>query len=117
MKSDPCEIALALSVIGGKWKGPIVWWVKDGPRRFNELRRLLPEITQRTLTNQLRELARDGLITRTQFEEIPPRVEYSATKLCLTLIPLLDELSGWSKRHQSEIEKARAAYDKAHPGK
>ena len=107
MKNDPCQIALALDIIGGKWKGPIIWWIKDQPKRFNELKRLLPEITQRTLTNQLRELSKDGLVIRKQYEEIPPRVEYSPTKLCLSLIPLLDELSAWGKKNKNQIEAAR----------
>lgn len=104
---DTCQIALVLELIGGKWKGPIIWWVKDGPKRFNELKRLMPEITPRTLTKQLREMVKDGLVERNQFEEIPPRVEYSATKLCLSLVPLLDSLSAWGRSHQKTIEEAR----------
>lgn len=104
---DPCQIALVLELIGGKWKGPIIWWLREEPRRFNELRRLLPEITPRTLTNCLRELERDGLLKRTQYPEIPPRVEYQATKLCKSLIPLLDEISAWGKRYGQEIKAAR----------
>lgn len=111
MKNDPCQIALALEVIGGKWKGPIIWWIKDEPKRFNELRRLLPEITQTTLNNQLRELTRDGLVIRNQYEETPPRVEYSPTKLCLSLIPIFNELSQWGQSNQNQIEKSRVNYD------
>jgi DNA-binding HxlR family transcriptional regulator len=111
MKNDPCQIALSLEVIGGKWKGPILWWIKDEPKRFNELKRLIPEITQRTLTNQLRELVRDGLVIRTQFQEVPLRVEYSPTKLCLSLLPILDELAAWGRRNKSQIEKSRRDYE------
>ena len=108
---NPCQISLALDVFGGKWKGVIIYWIKDQPRRFNELKRLMPNITQRTLTNQLRDLERDGLIKRTQFNQIPPRVEYSATNLCRHLIPLLDAVSDWGRAHQIEIMKARESYD------
>lgn len=110
ISTDPCKIALTLDIIGGKWKGPIIWWIKDEPKRFNELRRLLDGITQRTLTKQLRELTRDGLVERNQFEEIPPRVEYSLTPLCKSLIPILDELSNWGKENTKAIEKSRNSY-------
>ena len=113
MKHDPCQISLTLDIIGGKWKGSILWWIKDGPKRFNELRRLLPDITQGTLTKQLREMMRDGLVIRTQYAEIPPRVEYSITELCKTLLPLLSEISAWGKAQQQLIEAARESYDKA----
>lgn len=112
MSKDPCQIAIALDVIGGKWKGPILWWIKDEPRRFNELRRLMPEITPRTLTNQLRDLVRDGMVIRTQYEEIPPRVEYSITDRCRSLLPLLDELSAWGKKHITGIQESREASEK-----
>lgn len=110
MKNDPCQIALVLEIIGGKWKGPIIWWIKDNPKRFNELKRLLPGITQRTLNNQLKELVRDGLVIRNQYNEVPPKVEYSSTKLCNKIVPLLDSLSTFAKKHQKQIEKARKSY-------
>lgn len=111
MKQDPCQISLTLDIIGGKWKGSILWWIKDEPKRFNELKRLLPDITQRTLTKQLREMMRDGLVIRTQYAEIPPRVEYSITELCKSLLPLLSDISSWGKEHQETIETARKRYD------
>ena len=108
---NPCDIALALEVFGGKWKGSVIWWVKDGPRRFNELRRLIPEVSQRTLTKTLRELERDGLIERHQYAEIPPRVEYSATRLCQSVIPVLAGIQEWGKGNGRAIEKSRMSFN------
>jgi DNA-binding HxlR family transcriptional regulator len=99
MAKDPCGIGAALEVIGGKWRGQIIWWLKDKPRRFNELRRLMPDITQHTLTAQLRALERFGLVERQQFNELPLRVEYSKTALCASLIPVLDQLRDWGTKH------------------
>lgn len=105
-----CQIGLTLSVIGGKWKGPIIWWVKDSAKGFNELKRLLPGITQRTLSGQLKDLEKDGLVSRREFNEPNFRVEYSATELCLSLMPLLDDINKWAEANGEEIKKAREVY-------
>jgi DNA-binding HxlR family transcriptional regulator len=73
--------------------------VSSGAKRFNELRRLLPSVTQRMLTNQLRELERDGVVKRTVYAQVPPKVEYSITALGATLAPVLKELATWSEAH------------------
>ena len=82
-----------MDIIGGKWKSMILFRVMEQTRRFNELRRLLPNITQRMLTNQLRELERDGLIARKVYAEVPPKVEYSATVFGNSLKPVLVALT------------------------
>ena len=94
-----CPIEAALDVIGGKWKSIILFRIMEDTRRFNELRRLIPKVTQRTLTNQLRELERDGLIKRKIYAEVPPKVEYSATELGQSLQPVLEAISHWSEVH------------------
>lgn len=94
-----CPVEAALDIIGGKWKSIILFRVIERTRRFNELRRLIPNVTQRTLTNQLRELERDGLVKRTVYPEIPPRVEYSITDFGSTLKPVLSALTQWSEAH------------------
>lgn len=94
-----CPVEAALDIIGGKWKSVILFRLLEDTRRFNELRRLLPSITQRTLTTQLRELEEDGLLFRTIYAEVPPRVEYRLTELGQSLQPVLSALKAWSETH------------------
>jgi DNA-binding HxlR family transcriptional regulator len=94
-----CPVAATVDVIGGKWKPTILLQLKDGPRRFNELRRLVPHITQRMLTLQLRALEQDGVITRTVHDGVPPAVEYAFTSHGLTLGPLLDAMEAWGETY------------------
>ncbi|MBO9559501.1 MAG: helix-turn-helix transcriptional regulator [Caulobacter sp.] len=89
-----CPVAATVDVIGGKWKPTILFHLKDQPRRFNALRRLMPDITQRMLTLQLR-AEDDGVILRTVHETVPPWVEYQFTERGLTLGPLLDAMEDW----------------------
>jgi DNA-binding HxlR family transcriptional regulator len=95
-----CPIEVALDVIGGKWKGIVLYRLTAGTARFNELRRLMPKVTQRVLTLQLRELERDGVIRRTVFPEVPPRVEYDMTEFGASLKPILDMMSDWGSRYR-----------------
>lgn len=97
-----CPVEAALDIIGGKWKSIILFRVIEETRRFNELRRLLPSITQRMLTNQLRELERDGLIARKVYPEVPPKVEYSVTAFGRSLQPVLAALAHWAETHMPE---------------
>ena len=98
MKSEPwCPVASTIHVIGGKWKPMILLQLKDGPRRFNQLRRLLPHITQRMLTLQLRALERDGIVRRTVFGTNPPSVEYAFTEHGTSLGPILGALEHWGE--------------------
>lgn len=104
-----------LNRIGDKWSVMVVGHLARGTMRFNELRNAIGGISQRMLTLSLRNLERDGLVTRTVFPEIPPRVEYSLTELGRTLTQPLDALWQWAAEHQDEVREARAAYDRDHP--
>ncbi len=94
-----CPVEAAFDLIGGKWKAVIIFPVMEQTRCSNELRRLLPKVTQRMLTNQLRELERDGLLHREVYAQVPPRVEYSLTEFGRTLIPILMALKEWGEAH------------------
>lgn len=94
-----CPLASMLELLGGKWKCIVLWCVMDGPQRFSELRRKMPGVTQKMLTQQLRDLERDGFLTRRVFAEVPPRVEYSATQLTLSLRAVLVAMHDWSSEY------------------
>jgi DNA-binding HxlR family transcriptional regulator len=98
-----CPIDFTLKMIGGKWKPLILRLLEDGTLRFGQLQRAIPQVTQRMLTLQLRELERDGLISRTVFPEIPPRVEYSLKAPALGLLPIMAALGEWMKANQAEV--------------
>lgn len=102
-----CPVEATLFLIGGKWKGVILYHLFESEiLRFNELRRLLPNVTQRMLTNQLRSLEQDGLIHRTIYAEIPPKVEYSLTEYGRSLQPVIASLKQWGDQHIKHIEAA-----------
>jgi DNA-binding HxlR family transcriptional regulator len=88
-----------LSLIDGKWKGVVLYHLLEGTHRFNEIRRRIPNVTQRMLTNQLRELEADGLILRTVYAEVPPKVEYSLTARGRSLEPVIAALKAWADAH------------------
>lgn len=92
-----CGVAVSLEIIGGKWKGVILWHLCHKTLRFSQLRRRLQGVTQKMLTQQLRELERDKLVNRKVYAEVPPRVEYSLTELGRTLEPTLRQLCEWGK--------------------
>lgn len=96
-----CSVEAALSLIDGKWKGVILYRLLGGPVRFNALRRIIPAVTQRMLTNQLRELEADGLVTRTVYPGVPPKVEYSLSPLGVTMEPILEALKVWGNEHRT----------------
>ncbi len=109
---EQCSVTTTMDIIGGKWKAVALYYMLDCTRRFNELKRLMPAITQRMLTLQLRELERDGLITRTVYPQVPPKVEYSLTDLGHTLRPILQLLKKWGLTQAPtvlEIRRDRAA--------
>ncbi|WP_151733476.1 winged helix-turn-helix transcriptional regulator ['Paenibacillus yunnanensis' Narsing Rao et al. 2020] len=98
-----CEKELTLSIIGGKWKMIIMWHLgKEGTKRFSELKALIPDITQRMLTTQLRELEEDGIVDRKVYAVVPPKVEYSLTSRGQSLIPILDLMYEWGKEYMEE---------------
>jgi len=99
-----CTVAVTLEVIGGKWKSLILWHLSFKTLRFSQLQRRLNRITQKMLTQQLRELERDGLVHREVFAEVPPRVEYSLTELGVTVVPILQQMCQWGKDFLEQSE-------------
>jgi DNA-binding HxlR family transcriptional regulator len=95
----------ALKVISGRWKAIILYHLFDRPKRLSELQRLVSEVSQKVMIQQLREMEEHGLIHREVFREVPPRVEYSATKLGLSLEPVLLALCDWGRRHAEELNE------------
>lgn len=97
--SPGCPVEATLALIGGKWKGVVLWHLLQGTLRFNEIRRRLPNVTQRMLTNQLRELEADGFITRIVYPEVPPKVEYSLSERGRSLEPVILALKAWGEEN------------------
>ncbi|MBY4712817.1 winged helix-turn-helix transcriptional regulator [Burkholderia cepacia] len=104
----PCSVAATVDVAGGKWKPLIVHYLLGGTKRFGELRGLIGAVTQRSLTLQLRELESDGIVTRTVFAEVPPRVEYTLTEFGRTLAPVLDAMKQWGDAYLARLEQSAA---------
>lgn len=100
--SIECPTEVALEIVGGKWKLVILEHLVDGVRRFGELRRAMPAITARMLTRQLRELEADGLVLRTVYTQVPPKVEYSLTDVGRSLEPLLAQLRAWGEWYREQ---------------
>ncbi len=92
-----CALDVTMDFIGGKWKSIVLWYLRKEAKRFSELNRHIPGITEKMLSLQLRELEKDGLVSRKVFAEVPPRVEYALTKEGKTLLPLLEELAKWGR--------------------
>lgn len=90
-----CPVKAAVDKIGGRWKVIILWQLREGARRFNELQRLVPGITQRMLVKQLRELESDGIVARKAYPQVPPRVEYGLTERGKDLAPILESIARW----------------------
>jgi DNA-binding HxlR family transcriptional regulator len=107
--SPACPVEAALSLIGGKWKGIVLYHLLGGTLRFNAIRRSISGVTQRMLTAQLRELEADGLIVRVVFAEVPPRVEYSLSAKGRTLEPVIMALRAWGEEHVMPSDDAEAA--------
>ena len=102
------EFRRAVGMINGRWKLEILWLLSHGTRRFGELKRGLPGITQHMLTAQLRALERDGLIKRTIYAEVPPRVEYENTDAARRLRPIFIEIVKWAEEQQPVVDRAAA---------
>ncbi|WP_125561058.1 MULTISPECIES: winged helix-turn-helix transcriptional regulator [Pseudoalteromonas] len=100
-----CPMTSVMNVIGGKWKVIILFHLRDSTLRFGELKKRIPKITQKMLTQQLRELEADGLVSREVYAEVPPRVEYTSTGLSDELRPILDMLCEWGQRQQHVVHK------------
>src|SRR5213592_1557162 len=108
---DCRAVSEVLSRVGDKWTILVVSELGNGPKRFNELRRALGSISQRMLTLTLRGLERDGLVTRTAFPTIPPRVDYALTKLGHSLLEPVSRLGLWARQNRAAIERARQRFD------
>ena len=109
---DPeCEVRTILDRIADKWSLLVICVLADGTQRFSELKREIDGISQRMLTLTLRQLEREGLVTRTVFPVVPPRVDYELTELGATLLDTIQALVAWAGKHGNEIKDARAAYD------
>jgi DNA-binding HxlR family transcriptional regulator len=104
VRLERCPVRPALDAIGGKWK-PIVLHhlIEDGTLRFGQLRRFMPDATQKMLTQQLRELERDGIVARKVYHQVPPKVEYSLTTFGQTLRPVMAELCKWGQKYRSRV--------------
>jgi len=101
LSSIPAE--RTLKVIGGRWKVFVLYYLFEKPHRLSELRRLIPGVSQKVLVQQLRELEEHGIVDRRIFAEVPPRVVYSATRLGLSLKPIIGALCDWGRRHASDL--------------
>lgn len=111
-----CALDITMHYIGGKWKTVVLWYLIKGPKRFSELKRQIPDITEKMLSLQLKELEADGIISRKIYPEVPPRVEYAFTEEGKTLIPALEEIAAWGryigKKYGKIQEKKQAAIKK-----
>jgi DNA-binding HxlR family transcriptional regulator len=99
-----CPVEVTVDVIGGKWKCVILWWLRQDAKRFSELKQLIPGISQKVLTQQLRELEANGLIRREVYREKPPRVEYLLTPYGETVRPITELMCNWGKAHMPGYE-------------
>ncbi|ALG15126.1 winged helix-turn-helix transcriptional regulator [Kibdelosporangium phytohabitans] len=107
-----CPIAPVVDIVFSRWTTPILWALHEfGRQRFVELERRIGTITAKVLTQRLRQLERDGLITRTYHAEVPPRVEYEISDLGRSLAPLFASLADWSTANLGKVDQARAHYD------
>lgn len=109
MKTCPssfnCPVEATIELIGGKYKSVILWHLTDGIKRFGELKKLLPRATEKMLAQQLRDLERDGLIIRTVYPVVPPKVEYSLSDLGRTIIPVLDAMCSWGEGYLASLKE------------
>ncbi|WVT71914.1 helix-turn-helix domain-containing protein [Sinorhizobium chiapasense] len=111
MDVENCPVRDVMDNIGGKWNSLMILSLADGPLRFSQLRRLIPDISQRMLTQTLRDLQRDGYIHRTVYPTQPPSVEYALTDLGRSLLGLLKHFVNWSVENHGAIRAAREVYD------
>jgi len=108
MDHQNCPVKLTASIIGGKWKPPLLFYLEGKTRRFCELQRLIPGLTKKMLTQHLRELERDGIVRRKVYAEVPPHVEYSLTRHGESLKPILKLMSAWGNRHRARYGASAA---------
>jgi DNA-binding HxlR family transcriptional regulator len=104
-KKVECPIQSIMDTIGGKWKLSILYQLFQGTKRYGEIRRLVPKATERMLTLQLRELEAAGIVLRTVYPEVPPKVEYSLTELGWSLEPVLNTMLDWSEKYSKQRDR------------
>ena len=92
-----CALDITMNYIGGKWKTVVLWYLRKDAKRFSELKRHIPEITEKMLSIQLKQLEKDGIVSRKVYAEVPPKVEYCLTEEGKSLIPLLEEMASWGR--------------------
>jgi DNA-binding HxlR family transcriptional regulator len=115
---DACPIDAVLDMVFSRWTTPILWALNEyGRQRFVQLERRITSITPKVLTQRLRHLERDGLVVRTYYAEVPPRVEYEITDLGRSLAPLFSGLHEWGAVHMPQVEQSRLRYDDAQGGR
>jgi DNA-binding HxlR family transcriptional regulator len=110
-----CPVRRVLDRVSDKWVTLLLNALADGPRRYAELRRIVAGVSEKMLTQTLRSLERDGLVTRTVTASVPARVDYALTDLGMSLLPVMRALKAWAEAHIAEIDAARADYDRAQP--
>jgi DNA-binding HxlR family transcriptional regulator len=110
-----CPVRRVLDRVSDKWVILLLNALADGPRRYAELRRIVAGVSEKMLTQTLRSLERDGLVTRTVTASVPARVDYALTDLGMSLLPVMRALKAWAEAHIAEIDAARADYDRAQP--
>ncbi len=116
MKRDfSCGLDVALAVVGGKWKPLVLFHLGGGPRRFGELRRLVTGISEKVLIQQLKELEADGIISRTDYRELPPRVDYAMTAFGRTLATALMPLCAWGDANRIQVEQMQRVQTEHEP--
>ncbi|AXX85842.1 winged helix-turn-helix transcriptional regulator [Malaciobacter marinus] len=103
-ENEKCPVETALDVIDGKWKILILWYLRRDTKRFNELQKQMPKITQKMLSQKLKELELDGIINRVVYPEVPPKVEYSLSDYGKSLKPILKQLYFWGEKHKKNKE-------------
>jgi len=98
-KSYYCPVELTLDLIGGKWKGVIIWYLKDGTFRFSQIKKMITSISEKVLIKELKSLQQYGIVKRKSYNVVPPKVEYSLTDYGKTLIPIFKKISAWGENH------------------
>ncbi len=110
-KEYHCALDITMSFVGGKWKTVVLWYLRNEKKRFSELKALIPDITDKMLSLQLRALENDGLVQREIFPEVPPKVEYSLTDEGQTMIPVIEAIAKWGRekaeRHGEMVKVTR----------
>lgn len=104
-----CPIETVIHVLGGKWKPTILWHLVESTRRYNDLEKLIPDVSQKMLTEHLRDLEQEGVVLRTVYPTVPPKVEYSLSEYGRTLVPVAEVMCAWGEQHNERKQKEPAS--------